>query len=325
MSPSEPVLFTSDHHGFYLQGVPFHPQIQEGSEPLMDWSNTVIIYLAAHLSDDLNWSKEKEVATKIAADGKYILWEIDLGLYPVRGINSHPFNPEDSASFYSFSLAIEEFSKQLWPTFKNTTFGVVLYRGSFPDQLWKSGLTHELTEGDEELFYIQMFSEYLHRLISFLPDAVLPFALIDIQRIGSMAKASQLLSKARFEYLNLAIKGAKTPFSGICWEEGCYGQGWLGSVDRKASSSMVMPTVGVYFPQDESMNQAVIEELDGLLEDLKQKKVDFRIVAEERLTELWDGLDRLIVPSHAISASGKRKLLGFIAAGGLVEGITIPS
>ena len=316
MSHPEPVLFTSDHHGFYLEGAPFYPQIQDGSEPLMDWSNTVIIRLPAHLSADLNWYKEKEIAERIADAGKYILWEIDLGL------NSYPFNPEDSASFYSFSLAIEEFSKQLWPIFGNKTFGVALYRGSFPFEQWRSGFIQELTEGDEEIFCVQMFSEYLHRLISFLPDAVLPFALIDIEKIGSMAKGSQLFSKARFEYLNLAVKGAKAPFCGICWEKGCYGQGWLGGALKEALPSRIKPTVGVYFPQDEWMNKAVIEELDALMEHLKQSKVDFRIVAEEKLAELWDGLDRLIVPSNAISVSGKRKLLGFIAAGGVVEEIT---
>jgi hypothetical protein len=318
MNHPEPILFTSDHHGFYLGGSPFYPQIQDGFEPLMDWSNTVIIRLAAHLSDDLNWSREKAIAETIAKAGKYILWEIDLGL------DSYALNPEDSASFYSFSLAIEEFCKQLWPTFGNVTFGAALYRGPFPFEQWKSSLRQELAEGDQELLYVQLFSEYLHRLVSFLPDALLPFALIDIQQIESMAKGAQLLSKVRFEYVNLAIKGAKAPFSGICWETGYYGQGWLANAPRMAPLLTARPAVGVYFPDDEWMSRAVIEQLDSLMEDLKRKKVDFRIVAEERLADLWDGLDTLIVPPSAISVSGKRKLQGFIAAGGIVEEITIP-
>ncbi len=319
-------LFTADHNGFYLDGTPFYPLIQDRAEPLTDWSNTVLIRLPAHLSDDLDWSKEKALAERMIEAGKYLFWEIDLGLC------SFQFTPEDSAAFYSFSLAIEEFSKQLWPVFRNHTFGVSLYRGpfqplqSFPISQWEAAFSEwkeEQGQADYALYCAQALSEYLHRLVSFLPDALLPFALIDASEFSSASKMSQLFSKARFEHLNLAIRCAKTPFSGICWEEGQCAQGWLGAHAQTAEAHFT-PTVGLCLPNDACMHSAVIQRLDSLISDLKEQKVIFRIVPEEKLTEQWDGLDKLIVLSSALSPQGKRKLLGFAAAGGTVLTIGEP-
>jgi hypothetical protein len=292
-------LFTADHHGFYLNGSPFYPLIQDG-----DGSNTCLIRLPARLSDDLNWSKEKAIAEQMVEAGKYLFWEIDLGL------DSFQFTPEDSASFYSFSLAMEEFSKQLWPQFQEHTFGVALYRGMFPPVQnfpfthWE-GAFSEWAAGDYELYSVQMLSEYLHRLISFLPDTVLPFALIDATQMSSTARVSQIFSTARFEHLHLAIKGATVPFSGMGWEEG-----WMGCIPRTSNN------LGVLLPTDACFSASIRKSLDEIIHDLKGKNEPFRIVPEEKLTEQWDGLDKLIVISEGLSPQGKRKLLGFAAAGG---------
>ncbi len=292
-------IFTSDHHGFYLKGAPFYPLIQETSTPLMEWSNTVVIPVAATSSDDLNFSEQKKVAEKAVKAGKYLFWDIDLGLCYAE------WDKEMDSCFHLFSLAIEEFSRQLWPSFQDKTFGVALYRGPFP------------LNQEDPLFSAKMFAEDLHRLLCFLPDAALPFALIDVEQIGSMSKSCQLLSKARFEYLNLAIKGSKTPFCGLCWEEGHYGQGWIGrAAEKKPSPEAIPPKVGVYLPEDEKIAPHVLNALDNLFEDLQKQKMPFRIVSEDKLTELWDGLDTLIIPPHTLSVQGKRKLLGFAAAGG---------
>jgi hypothetical protein len=291
-------LFTADHKGFYLNNAPFDPLIEEGST----------ICLPARLSDDLDWSKEKKAAEQIVASGKYLFWELDLGL------DAFLFTPGDSASFYAFSLAVEEFSKQIWPLFQEHTFGLSLYRGPFPPVQnfplthWESLFLEWTVEqgGDYPLYCVQMWVEYLHRLLSFLPETVLPFALIDATQIVSMAKAAQFFSTARFEHLHLAIKGANIPFSGISWEE------------VREAKSPCAPTLGVLLPSDECLSAPVLESLQGLLCDLTSKKMPFRIIPEEKLTEQWDGLDELFAISQALSAQGKRKLLGFIAAGGKV-------
>ena len=314
-----PAAFTADHRGFYWNGNPFYPLIQDSSEPLQSWSNTVLIRLPAQLSDDLNWIKEKQMADHAVSAGKYILWEIDLGL------DSFQFLPEDSASFYSFSLVLEEFSKQLWPAFQNHSFGVALYRGTadlgarFPFFYWEAAFL-EWPSPDYELYSAQLFSEYLHRLISFLPESAQPFAFIDVREVPSPARVSQLFSSDRFEYIHLVLRGSKAPFSGICWEDGNFSQGWMG-IASGPIQSIPAPVVGICLPKDAYIDSALIQKMDILISDLKEKRESFCIVSEEKLTEQWDGLDRLIVFSSALSAQGKRKLLGFEAAGGTVSTI----
>lgn len=272
------MTFTADHQGFYRNGEPFQPHLE----------NT-LIRLPAHLSSDLDWSREKEHAQQLSTAGKPILWEIDLGL------ESFEFMPGDTASFYSFSLAIEEFAKQIWPTFQEHTFGVSIYRGvfpptrHFPKEHWETTFADWGQEGDYELFCVQMLSDYLHRLISFFPDAAVPIAFIDASQISSLSKAAQFFSTARFEHLHPIITGAKIPFC------------------------KVHSTLGVLLPCDAAMNASVHKSLENVLENLNEP---FRIVPEEKLTEQWDGLDKLIVISEALSPQGKRKLQGFEAAGG---------
>lgn len=265
-------IFTSDHHGFYRNGEPF----------VDDSSNTVLLRLPAQLSDTLDWSTQIDQASQIISSGKYILWEIDLGL-------SH-FSPNDSAAFFSYTLALEEFTAKIWPRFRDYTFGAAIYRGDpqnqFPIELWENTFNDwsaNIPYPCYTLFSFQMLSEYLHRLISFLPDTLLPFAFIDT--VASPAKAAQLLSKARFEHL--ILKNQKlTPSS-----------------------------TAIYLPDDSFIDPAFLQRLDELL----PKLTSFRIIPEEKLTEQWDGIDLLLVDPDKISIQGKRKLLGFIAAGGTVE------
>lgn len=331
-------LFTSDHHGYYCDGRPFIPWIQEYPFPLHDCSNGARLHLPAALSDDLNWKKEKEHARQVISSGKFLLWELDLGL------SFFTFTPENSAAFFSFSLAIEEFTTNLWPEFQKQTFGITLYRGTppsenhFPRKIWESSFldwSGELclhpTDSSYELYCIQMLSEYLHRLISFLPDSVLPFALFDVASIRSPGKIAQLFSKDRFEHVQLALKGARCPFSGICWNEGHYGQGCLGNSMSQSQElshqpegqnllkTLPSPAVGLYLPQDKFLDAFLIEELDQVILKLNADQTAFRIIPEEKLTEQWDGINELLVPSQAISGQGRRKLLGFAAAGGSIS------
>jgi hypothetical protein len=316
-------LFTADHHGYYCEGRPFVPWIQEDRFPLMEWSNIVCLRLPAGLNDDLDWMQEKEQALDLAASGKYLLWELDLGL------SSFKFSSENSAAFFSFSLALEEFTAKFWPEFQKQTFGIVLYRGSPPSEKnfshtdWESSFLDwsrelGLNSPSYELYCVQMLSEYLHRLVSFLPDSVLPIALIDVISIDSPGKITQFFSKNRFEHVELALKGAKCPFSGICWNDGHHGQGYLGSAMQCKTLSCTS-TVGLYLPQDKFLDAFLIDELDRIILKLNDNQTTFRIIPEERLTEQWDGIDQLFVPPTAISGQGRRKLLGFVAAGGSIS------
>lgn len=311
-------LFTADHHGFYHNGNPFFPLIQEQASPHVDGANVVILRLPARLNNDLNWAEEKKLATQIIASGKAILWEIDLGL------SDFQFTPDHSAAFFSFSIAIEEFTKTIWPQFQQMTLGVSLYSGNFPSKRnfpfihWESAFSDWLEEFNVDsleyyydLYCIQMLSEYLNRLISFLPESILPFALIDATPICSPGKIAHLFSKERFEFIQLVLKGTKFFSSGICWEEDLPTQGIM-------KQPSFVPSLGLYLPKDESINTTLIKELDQMIFYLHGKQIPFRMIPEEKLTEQWDGIEKLMIPSHPISVQGRRKLLGFIAAGGIV-------
>jgi hypothetical protein len=259
--------FTADHIGFYLSGEPFYP----------DESNVAILSLSACLKDDLNWANQLEHAKN---EAKFILWDIDLGL---------PHHvPRDSAVFLSLGLAVEEFGKNVWPQFKDKTFGVVLYRGIIDPRAFQ-----EFSEGD----CTEILAEYLHRLVSFLPDDTLAFAMLDLTGIPQVQQVQCIL---QFEHCHLILKGAK---HGLKWEEG-----------RLTSIQTRPAPLAVYWPSNP--DASVLELLGELLSHLKE--THFRIIPEEKLTEQWNELDTLIVPHEAVTAQGKRKLLGFNAAGGTV-------
>ena len=81
------------------------------------------------MENDLDWSGSIKKAQEYIALGKSILWEIDLGLC------DYSFDPQDSAAFFSFTLALDEFSNKIWPVFHEQTLGVALYRGAFDPAL----------------------------------------------------------------------------------------------------------------------------------------------------------------------------------------------
>lgn len=322
--------FTADHNGFFRDGLPFFPIIQDNAS-LSERPNTAVVCLPARLENDLNWSTSVEKAREYIALGKSILWEIDLGL------SDYSFDPQDSAAFFSFTLALDEFSNKIWPDFHEQTLGIVLYRGafnpafSFPRSKWEPAYDewlrelsqsvpdwHELKSSAPDyyaLYAAQNLAEYLHRLVSFLPDAALPFIMIDVSTISSPAKIAQLFSKERYEHVHLILKGMTAPFCGIAWGDGGIAHGYMGD-SMQFKQHTAAPVLGLYLPKDAMIDSSILKQLDQLISTLQ---TPFRIIAEEKLTEQWDGLDKLIVPAQAVSSQGKRKLLGFAAAGGIVD------
>ena len=185
----------------------------------------------------------------------------------------------DPAIFFSYTLAIEQFVKTLWQEFKERSAGVILYRGSA--DVFCRILVAE--EGDQELLAASIFADYIHRLASFLPEEIKPFCLFEGPHSFSPARFLQLTSKDRFWHLELSLK--------------------------ELSDS----STGLLFPEDDLCTESIRAHLDELLKDQ-----EYRIIPEGRLTEMWHGLDELIVIEEAITTRGKRQIMGFLAAGGKV-------
>ncbi len=252
------------------------------------------ITLAAYADDDLNWDKERA----LAQESEQILWKLELGL------EAGALALKDPALFQSRMLALDYFVRTLGEEFKKKTLGVVLYSGPLhflERAVWeeedeenfsafKSDNSAVATLDDRyarELFCTQLFAEYMHRLASTLPDAFPAICEFHLPHMD--ARTFQLLSKARFEHLELRIKG-------------------LNGNNRAAN-------LGLLLPPDSHCDVQALELLDNVLKDASE----LRVIPEILLTEQWDGLDKLLVVKHAVSSQGERKLRGFIAAGGEIE------
>ena len=308
--------FTVDHQGFYLREAPFYPLIQEAGSPLASWSNGVVIRLPAGLNEDLDWTAIKTQAESVVAAGKCILWELDLGL------SSFVWTPDDLTAFHSFSLGIDHFCADLFPLFKEHTLGVALYRGKldlsqrFPLSWWESAFS-ESGASDYTTFCVGLLSDYLHRLVSILPADVIPFVFFDVTEFSSFPEVAHLLFQERFEYISLGLKGAKGPHAGLCWEEGDPAQGYVGAEEKKEVK--IVPAMGLFLPDDSQWDSSLSEQMELAISYLNGEGIPYRFIEEGKLTEQWDGLDQILVPSLAVvGLQAKRKFLGFIAAGGSI-------
>lgn len=312
---TQTLSYSADHIRFYHNQKQIFPSIQRESDSFNDGSQGVVIVLPSRLDCDLNWEAAFAQAEQCVQNEQSILWHFDFGL------EEDSFDINDETQFLSFTVAIDLFTKKIWQKFDKNTFGVCLYQGdlSFAQQGFKIEDSHFFEWCEEKhqdpqnplsksMFSLGVFAEYLHRLISFFPDTVIPFACVDVNAWNSVGLLSVLLSKQRFEHVYLAVRGAKDYLSPVRWDHsGALSCVWVNE-----------PNDAVCIPEDLSCSPEVCARLDALFERLEAQQIPFRLIAEGRLTEEWDGIDRLYVLKGAVSVQGKRKLLGFAAAGGEV-------
>jgi hypothetical protein len=293
------------------------PLIQEELEPLHPWSNAVLFPINASLESDVDWMKVKREARRIVDSGRSLLWEMDLGLERLT------LTPTSSSLFSTLSFVIEQFVKEVLPALKEKTIGIILYRGTadftslFPYSAWEISYREWLMEktGGFNLYSADLLADLMHRFISLLPDELLPYLMLDVRGQSSLSALAQLLSRERFEHIHFILKGSSLPLGEITWEEG---KGTQASTER--------PPLGVCFPQDAYCTPEVMARLERVLEQLIHDRTAFRIIPEAKLTEMWDELDRLIVHPDALSTMGKRKVQGFLAAGGeVITAYEVPS
>lgn len=265
--------------------------------------DAVSIPLAARLKNDLNWDGARLSAQAAVHRGKKILWEIDFGFL------TDQISLSDTSAYLSYTLAVTQFIKTLWQDFKEHTFGVSFYNGTadFSDRFsWEEkhealflesandrGMKAELCTFGYKLFCADVFAQYLHRLISYLPDELQSFCQFTTHDM-SEGEWAMLLSGERFAHFQLIINGALPGH---------------------------FPTA-VCLPSDEYCNEDLIASLNRLFSNLRKDNTPYRVIPEFLLTEKWDGVDLLIVIQHAISPQGKRKLQGFCASGGQVSYIS---
>jgi hypothetical protein len=320
---------TFDSNYLYVDQEKFFPILHEfeSCSDSLESVNGVMICVDCADSSGFVWEEARLLAEKAVELGKWILWKLDFQF------QDNKVFVEDSASFYAKVIAIEEFIKSLWTPFQESTIGACLFRGGvdfakyfvWTEQHERLYLEKnienledlELEEIRRKLFAADIFSEYLQRLASFLPENVLPFCLLDVSSLESNAVLSFLLSRERFQHLILGLKKSQLPLGCLNWEEGnCLG-GWIG---RRSPyfSALHDVTLGVCIPLESNMTKDLLVQLDALFDELNRMEVSYRVVSELYLNESWDGIDDLIVFGSVITSQGERMLRGFLAAGGRV-------
>lgn len=247
----------------------------------------MLILLPCRSTDDLDWQP------LLPTTGiEKIEWEFDLGL-------TSPFFPlDDELHFSSLKLALSRFTNEIWPTFIERTAGGILYRGPADfasffkwSAAWQENwlawkeMRPEASEAHmRRLFCADAFAHYFQMLAHALPDE-LPLTLVfETSGCGTAAEIRQILSRERFEHFRVLTR------------------------EPAAATAVCMP-------EEALCSGSVLAKLDRLFASLQEP---YRVIEEPFLTESWEGVDRLYVLSDALTGQGKRKLMGFCAAGGLV-------
>jgi len=200
-------------------------------------------------SSDLDW--------KISDEGNYFL---DFGFEDA--------NFSDEGAFNARLFAVEEFAKR------------------FPNA--KEVILAELRK-PIDLEFAEIFSDYLHRLASALPEDALPILVCYVEEKEKLKDWILPLCKRRFEHFDLRFPKKNIPISG--------------------SEKTI-----VVLPQDEKYDPIFFEEIFESL-----RTVPFKCIPEELLNEHWDGVDCLVIDQDSLGEMGRRMLLGFEAAGGEIK------
>lgn len=278
------------HNGFHqqalLNGMPSFLRICL-SETFSPDFNVHVHTLDASSSSRLDWKSADQFVEKCRSYASYALWELE------GGFSLETFR--DEAFFLTFELAVEHFVNTVWSSYKEISLGVVLFKGPIEK-------------------YIELQHD-LKLIASRFPEDVAIFVLLDTERL---IHPSHFFSFARQDLLMHfypVIKGKwaekfSTSLPCLGWDHGNSPFGYF--------SSSIFPQkkgerqeLAILYPQDEAL-----EEIDRVISELQGKC--FRMLPESLLDQEWEGIDDLIVFSSSLKERGRRKLMGFCAAGGRV-------
>lgn len=258
-----------------------------------------IIRLDASTASSLDWSLERKSALSVIASGKKILWFLDLGLFDrLKMPLSHP------SQFLTLGLAVDHFRKSIWKEFQSFSTGVCLYRGpsDFSSQLpWDDALDKAFllwqketqAEGLNLLFCANVGAQFLKTLAEKIPDEV-PIFLIYSTMPDDILEKALMTNPERFGRIRIH---SSCLFS---WK-----------TEEELKTGICMPPLDVVLPSQLEPFRRVIQEFPFA-----------KLIPEERLTYCWEGLDLLLYSEKCLSKQGRRKIQGFIAAGGEIKDVT---
>lgn len=266
-----------------------------------------IIPLDGSLKSDLNWT-----VPELSPDDQ-VMWTLDLGLF-----DRLPFPLSHESQLKSLMLSLNHFADAVWPFVCQNSRGVCLYSGSLDvsGQMWNDDheqgflrWCREVHCRSEDPFMRKIYArdlaaDYLNLLVGSLPDDIPAFLLFDAGDTPDPFHAMCLLDPERTERFHRAVKNSAVQTRDLIWDD--------------ALSEPPAASVGVYLPHSETYEECSQEAFRHALIGLEQMQLSYRIIAEDHLIRDWDGLDVLLVDPGSVSPFGKRKIMGFSAAGGTI-------
>lgn len=299
----------------------------------------VLISLDGAIKGNLNWKRELEWASICAQQGLSILWEIRLGLF-----DKLPMPLSHKTQFLSLGLSLEHFLQGPWKEFHAHSLGVCLYRGNadfslcFPWEDEDRSLFHEwlrdyfkdvevlnremqfsvksFTDVDPKqpegqllaaLYCRDIAADYFDLLAGHMSQILPLYLLLDASVLTNPAAHIQMLFKERFARFELGVKGSLVGNFPLEWDS----NGWTLSLERREKMAICLPDLKEAKP-------SLCQRLSLAVNTLNQQQIPFRLIFENTMTHEWDELDLLFVLPACLSGEGKRKLMGFCAAGGQI-------
>lgn len=314
--------------------------------------NAITISLDARLDSNLKWEKALKLAQAYVNKGYKILWELRFGLFQELHL---PLS--DTSQYRSLDLALDYFFDSVLKIFKEHTIGVSIYKGTLDfshnwpweiDQVlnfrgWISeyfedhhaftnliGLPCQnlLTIDPKDLYALEngrnllrfycmrAALDYFAMLSSRFETNILPYLLLDSSTLYSPTHVFQMIDHEELEFIQLVIKNL--PFESahaLGWENKAFVNGYIGKEFKEYHPPQLEARVGIVIPSRLLMNHKDILKYDDVICEVEEFQA-IKLISERNITLDWQGLDELIV--FDIEPDSKRKLEGFIAAGGKV-------
>jgi len=276
------IEYTGFHQQMLMNGRSFVPMIYDGEAKVPEGFNSVCVSLDLSDKSTLQWQDAIQTAHELIQNGLWIVWDLRLDL--LEG------SLEEDTRFMTLQLGIHHFTQTVWPSFKESTIGFILFKGEFEEKI----------------------IDYLKLLAALLPDEVPSFLFLDTTGIEDPAVYFRYLASDQFGHLQLALKGPyaeRFPFAlpALGWG---HSHSPLGFCSHEVGQSIIQRRIeyAICFPEKG------VFEFNKAIETLAEKP--FRIIPESLLTLEWDGIEKLIIFPSTLHERGWRKIRGFEAAGG---------
>lgn len=217
----------------------------------------------------------------------------------------HIFDGADAPDAH-FNGVVRSFNDEQHPTLHTLWEGDVASLPAFIEQKWSSvahsslGVLlgrYELPLSDEEI-------EALRYAIAPFPDGLTPFLYLDGSKVSRDALFQ--LPRHHLEHFHLIVRGAFRPYAlPVIGVDHSTPFGTFGAKKVELLPEIEIPLALLLPPEPKRLS-------------VSDTMAPFRIIPEALLTQEWEGVEQLIVNEEWLSSQGRRKIQGFIAAGGSV-------